>query len=61
LIYWGNSSLADSVFKRQKRAIRLMMGYGYRESCRDLFKEVEGLNASLPLPLSHSHKEGNEC
>jgi hypothetical protein len=40
LIYWGNSSLADRGFKRQKRAIKLMMGYGYRESCRDLFKEL---------------------
>lgn len=40
LIYWGNSSLADSVFRMQKRAVRLMMGRGYRESCRDLFKEL---------------------
>jgi hypothetical protein len=24
----------------QKRAVRLMMGRGYRESCRDLFKEL---------------------
>jgi hypothetical protein len=27
------------VFKLQKRVIRIMMGCGYRETCRDLFKE----------------------
>jgi hypothetical protein len=41
LIYWGNSSLADCVFRMQKRAVRLMMGCGLRESCRDLFKELK--------------------
>jgi hypothetical protein len=40
LIFWGNSSLAESVFRIQKKALRLMMGYGYRETCRDLFKEL---------------------
>jgi hypothetical protein len=40
LIFWGNSSHADIVIKLQKRVIRIMMGCGYRESCRDLFKEL---------------------
>jgi hypothetical protein len=40
LILWGNSTLAESVFRIQKKAIRLMMGYGYRETCRDLFNEL---------------------
>jgi hypothetical protein len=40
LIFWGNSSLAESLLRIQKKAIRLMMGYGYRETCRDLFKEL---------------------
>jgi hypothetical protein len=39
LMYWGNSS-SDRVFTMQKRAVQLMMGPGYRESCRDLFKEL---------------------
>jgi hypothetical protein len=30
----------------QKRVIRIIMGYGYRESCRELFKELK----ILPLP-----------
>jgi hypothetical protein len=40
LMYWGNSSSVDRVFRMQKRAVQLMMGHGYRESCRDLFKEL---------------------
>jgi hypothetical protein len=40
LIHWGNSSYAEMVFKMQKRVVRLMMGRDYRESCRDLFKEI---------------------
>jgi hypothetical protein len=39
-MYWGNSSSVDRVFRMQKRAVQLMMGCGYRESCRDFFKEL---------------------
>jgi hypothetical protein len=31
LIFWGNLSHTDMVFKLQKRVIRLMMGCGCRE------------------------------
>jgi hypothetical protein len=44
LIFWGNSSHADMVFKLQKRVIRVMKGCGYRESCRNLFKELNILS-----------------
>jgi hypothetical protein len=40
LMYWGNSSSVDRVFRMQKRAVQLMMGSSYRESWRDLFKEL---------------------
>jgi hypothetical protein len=40
LIYWGNLSHADKIFKMQKRVIRLMKGCGYTESCGDIFKEM---------------------
>jgi len=30
----------------QKRVIRIIMGYGYRESCRELFKELKILTLS---------------
>jgi hypothetical protein len=39
LLYWGNSSSVDRVFRMQKRAERLMRR-GHRESCWDLFKEL---------------------
>jgi hypothetical protein len=49
LIYWGNSSSVDRVCRRQKSTVRLMMGCGHRESCRDLFNEL----GILPLRLQY--------
>jgi hypothetical protein len=40
IIFWGNSSHSTEVFKIQKKAIRIIMGCGSRESCRNLFKEL---------------------
>src|SRR5215510_15084503 len=40
-IFWGNSSQSSVLFKMQKRVIRIIMGYGYRESCSELFKELK--------------------
>jgi hypothetical protein len=40
IIFWGNSSHCTQVFKMQKKAIRIIMGRGNRESCRNLFKEL---------------------
>jgi hypothetical protein len=39
-IFWGNSSHSTQVFRMQKKAIRIITGHGNRESCRDLFKEL---------------------
>jgi hypothetical protein len=33
LIFWGNSTYSKCVFKLQKRAVRLIMGAGNRDSC----------------------------
>ena len=41
LIFWGNSPHAETVFRMQKRVIRLMKSCNYRESCRDFFKELK--------------------
>jgi hypothetical protein len=36
----------------QKRVIRILMGIGYRESCRGLFKELKILTLSLQYILT---------
>jgi hypothetical protein len=36
-MFGGNSSYAINVFCVQKRALRIMMGIGSRDSCRQLF------------------------
>ena len=46
LMFWGNSAHSDSVFKIQKRIIRIMTGIGKRDSCRKLFSHLN----ILPLP-----------
>jgi len=33
IMFWGNSSYSSVIFKMQKRVIRIIMGYGYMESC----------------------------
>jgi hypothetical protein len=39
IIFWGDSPLSHGIFKMQKRVLRMLMGIGYRDSCRELFKE----------------------
>ena len=38
IIFWGTSSHVKSVFKIQKRIIRIMTNSRSKDSCRDLFK-----------------------
>jgi len=38
IIFWGNSSSIKSIFKIQKRIIRVIMSSGRRESCCELFR-----------------------
>jgi len=45
-MFWWNSSHSSVIFKIQKRVIRIIMGYGYRESWRELFKELKILTLS---------------
>lgn len=40
IMFWGNSSHAERVFKLQKRAVRLMKGCGLSDSCREHFKDM---------------------
>jgi hypothetical protein len=39
-MFWGNPSHSSVIFKMQKRVIGIIMAYCYRESCRELFKEL---------------------
>jgi hypothetical protein len=43
LIFWGNSSYSNSIFKLQKRIITTIIGAVTRDSCRELFKILKVL------------------
>jgi hypothetical protein len=46
IMFWGNSAHSPVIFKMQTRVIRILMGIGYRESCRESFKELKILTFS---------------
>src|SRR5215469_5308018 len=52
IIFWGNSTSSDEVFKLQKRAIRLITNSYSRTSCRVLFKELNILPLKSQYILS---------
>jgi hypothetical protein len=41
IIFWGNSRFSNSIFKTQKRIIRVITGTGRYDSCRELFRKLE--------------------
>jgi hypothetical protein len=51
-MFWGNSPHSPVIFKMQKRVIGILMGIGYRESCRGLFKNLKILPFTLQYILS---------
>jgi len=40
IIFWGNLSHSQKIFKLQKRAIRITTGSRNKDSCRTLFKQL---------------------
>jgi hypothetical protein len=52
IIFWGNSSHSIQGFRMQKKAIRIIMGRGNKESCRNLFKELNILPLTSQYILS---------
>jgi len=40
IIFWGNSSYSDDIYKIQKRIIRIIMNLSRNASCRQLFKDL---------------------
>jgi len=55
IIFWGNSPHSHGIFKMQKRVFRILMGIGYRESCRELFKEEKILTLPSQYIFSLLH------
>jgi hypothetical protein len=41
IIFWGNSYDSIKIFRMQKRVIRIIMGHGNRDCCRNLFNELK--------------------
>jgi hypothetical protein len=41
IIFWGNSTYNDNIFRLQKRITGIIMGVGTRDSCGKLFKIVK--------------------
>jgi len=52
IMFWGNSPYSPIIFKMQKRVLRILVGVGYRDSCRELFKELKILTLSSQYILS---------
>jgi len=51
LIFWGNSTDSDDIFKIQKRIIRIIANSNKNASCRELFKKLN----ILPLQSQYIH------
>jgi len=41
VIFWGNSHLSNNTFKIQKRTIRIITNKGKRDSCQNLYKQLQ--------------------
>jgi len=49
IIFWGNSSHCEEIFKVQKRIIRIIMNLSKNASCRQSFRELN----ILPVPSQY--------
>ena len=45
IILWGSSTDSERILKMQKRAIRVLVKAGYRDSCREYFKKLQILTS----------------
>jgi hypothetical protein len=41
IIFWGNLPYSETIFKMQKKVIRIMANLSVRDSCRELFKKMD--------------------
>jgi len=44
IIFWGNAYHSNSIFKIQKRILRIITNSGSHDSCRQLFKQLQILS-----------------
>ena len=52
IMFWGQASHSSVIFNMQKRVIGILMGLGYRESCRKSFKKFKILTLSAQYIFS---------
>ena len=52
IIFWGNSTRVHTVFRLQKRVVRVMSKVGLRSSCRNLFRKLNILPVACQYILS---------
>ena len=52
IIFWGNSYYSTTVFRLQKRTIRVIVGLRSRDSCREYFKKLKILPLQSQYILS---------
>ena len=52
IIFWGNSSHSNNIFKLQKKAIRIIVNVDDRVSCHELFKKLNILPLHCQYILS---------
>ena len=52
IIFWGNSHYSNTVFRLQKRIIRIIVGLRSRDSCREHFKALKILPLQSQYILS---------
>jgi len=49
IIFWGNSSYGNKVFKLQNRVVRIIIGPISRDSCRDLITNINILTLTSQI------------
>jgi hypothetical protein len=52
IIFWGNCSPSEDIFKIQKKVIRIIMSSGKKASCRQLFRKLNILPVQSKYILS---------
>lgn len=52
ILAWGHAPSTSRIFGLQRKAIRILCGYGYRDDCREAFRNIQ----VLTLPCAYIQK-----